>query len=1037
MMEQTIDFFRELIFRRHLNKGKMTDLSQKEFTIEQLKAELRKAQDTICELKDKVNRYQRVIDHLPHYYTFWKDLKSCFLGGDKRFYQKGGYGSMEEMIGKTDFESAWSKEAQGFYNIDQMVMNQNLPGYTVIEQQTPVDGETVWLSTTKVAMNDDNGNVIGLVGVSDDVTEKLKREKLLRESEHRFRQLSEASSEGVAIHKNGKITDTNFFLAEMFNYDAKELIGMPLVDLLVPEFQKTLLHHLETNSSQPIRAIGLKHNPLSLTDAQIRFDVEITLRNDPIQAISIHDITEQIKVEKIKDDFLANTSHELRTPLNGIIGISESLIEGVAGALPNKVKSNLLMIVTSARRLYNLVNDILDYSKMRHDSLELEKKPVNLKDITDLILSLTQPLIVDKPLQLLNEIPDSLPPVIADEDRLQQILYNLIGNAIKFTAQGEIRVTAEPQGSKIKISVSDSGIGIPNSRQMEIFKSFQQADSSTKREYGGTGLGLTISRQLVQLHGSELKVSSIPEKGSTFYFHLNQGNESDIQSTHYGTLPSFHALATIEPFIEDTGPVDNLPKTFSAQGDGQTILVVDDEAINLQMIKNFLKLHEYNVISAQSGYQALDILKTHQPDLIILDIMMPRMDGYELCGLIRRSYDAWQMPILFLTAKNQVSDLVRGLSSGANDFLTKPFFQEELLIRVKTHLSVKASFETIQENQQLKIEIHRRKQAELELDHSQKRLARILDVSDDALIAVNENQEIVYFNKQAEGIFGFQREHLLNQSIEKLLVPGFIDTYQRTINEIDRQFIENPVFKSNTDLNIVNQSGEKRSLVTAVTTFELDDERVYTFIINDQPNDPIKKTINKQNTDITGKIQLSKLVPKGVVQGLLKEQLSKSDSIRFVEGIFDNIIKYLVKGGADLIPQLQKGIEPIDKPAVIPFYQKEDFRLALTDLMTLSVNYWKSTTSKSKWQLAEESGLWKAYLDQGAYKTRTMDKYLNPDKLPRNPKWNRVLDTAEFVLSSSSGPQNEKHLLLKNSLSMLLKMVNDNMKSEYKPLEDH
>jgi len=998
----------------------MSEIDPQNSLVQKLQSQLQEAQNTIVKLQDKVKMFQRVINHLPHFYTFWKDLDCRFLGGDKQFYQKGGYQSQKDMIGKTDYDSAWKKEADGFRNIDLMVINQDLPAYTVIEKQTQADGKIVWLSTTKSAMHDEQGKLIGLVGVSDDVTEKLKKEKLLRESEHRFRLLSEVSSEGVAIHKNGEISDTNLFLAEMFNYDAKELIGMHLRELLSPAYHDLLHQFLESNSTQSFRAIGRKHSPSTLPKTIVTFNVEITFRNDPIQAVSIHDISEQIKVEKIKNDFLANTSHELRTPLNGIIGIAESLMEGVAGSLSEKVNTNLLMIISSGRRLYNLVNDILDYSKMRHESLKLQKTSVDLRNITDIIMALTRPLIIEKPVQLINLIQKTLPAVWADEDRLQQILYNLIGNAIKFTAQGEITVTAIEEADEIKIMVSDTGIGIPNSRQKAIFESFQQADSSTNREFGGTGLGLTISRQLVQAHGSDLQIISTPSKGSVFYFYLKKSEKNVVNPLYSSKLPTLSSVDSSKPFQKDTFAIDSVPKSLKPQGNGQLILVVDDEPVNLQMIKNFLQLHQYQVQSAQSGYQALDILKTTKPDLVILDIMMPRMDGYELCGIIRQSFDTLQLPIIFLTAKNQVSDLVRGLSSGANDFLTKPFYQEELLIRVKTHLSLKESFDTLQENQQLKIEIRRRRQTELELDHSQKRLARILDISENALIAINENQEIVYFNQQAENIFEYQREILLNQSIENLLTPGFLENYQKIIDTIDHQVKDDLFFKANQILNIRTQKGSDVLLKTAITTFELDDERIYTFIINEASGTNFDSQIN-QLSKADG--QLDQILPKGVLLELLKEQLNKTESIQFMEGIFDNIIRYLVKSGTDLIPQLRKNIDSDGQSRSVSFYQQDKFRTALVDLMTLSINCWKELTGKSKWQLAEESGLWKAYLDQGVYKTRTMNKYLKIDKLPQNPKWNRVIDTAEYVLQKTPDSHNQNTLLLKQNLSSLLEMV--------------
>ena len=215
-----------------------------------------------------------------------------------------------------------------------------------------------------------------------------------------------------------------------------------------------------------------------------------------------------------KNEFLANTSHELRTPLNGIIGIAESLIDGATGKLPENTHYNLGLIASSGRRLSNLVNDILDFSKLRHKNIELQIKPVGMREITDVVFALSQPLIGKKRLKLINEISFNVPLVDADENRVQQILHNLIGNAIKFTEEGKVVVLATVVGEQLEITVADTGIGIPVEQHDRIFESFEQADSSTARVYNGTGLGLAIAKQLVELHGGQIWLESTLGKGS-------------------------------------------------------------------------------------------------------------------------------------------------------------------------------------------------------------------------------------------------------------------------------------------------------------------------------------------------------------------------------------------------------------------------------------------------------------------------------------------------------------------------------------------
>ncbi len=396
------------------------------------------------------------------------------------------------------------------------------------------------------------------------------------------------------------------------------------------------------------------------------------------------------ELDKLKDEFLANTSHELRTPLNGIIGLAESLIDGAGGQLPEKAIANLSMLVSSGRRLSNLVNDILDFAKLRHKNLELQIKPVGVREIVDVVLTLSQPLIGKKPLQLINSINPALPLIDADENRLQQIFYNLIGNAIKFTETGIIEVRAEEVRSQesiasnkgqIAITVTDTGIGIPEEKLERIFESFEQGDGSTAREYGGTGLGLAVTKQLVELHGGSIRVSSKVGEGSQFTFTLPI-SQNQVEGT--SELLPIRSLAPSQNLPEE---ILIKPEALAAESGYFKILIVDDEPINLQVLVNNLSLEPYAITQATNGPEALAIIERgFQPDLILLDVMMPRMTGYEVARKLREKFLAIELPIVLLTAKNQTTDLVEGFTSGANDYLTKPFSKNELLARIKTHI---------------------------------------------------------------------------------------------------------------------------------------------------------------------------------------------------------------------------------------------------------------------------------------------------------------------------------------------------------------
>ncbi len=505
---------------------------------------------------------------------------------------------------------------------------------------------------------------------------------------------------------------------------------------------------------------------------------EISLRktNEKEQALAAEKYTQTLdnmaKIDKLKDDFLAKTSHELRTPINGIIGITESILDGALGPLSEKMRNNLQLVSSSGKRLSSLVNNILDFSKIKNNALTLRRKYVGLREMTDLVIALSKPLVLGKSIVIVNDINRTTPSVFADENRLEQILHNLIGNAIKFTQKGSVTVRAEiltsppapsspplmastqrdllkdegrtlvspltsqplpsnfsfvPKDSSttlgmtnksphspftphhspteiagfVQISVSDTGIGIPEGKFEAIFQSFENMDNSSIREYGGTGLGLSLSKQLVELHGGKIWLESELGKGSTFYFTMPLASaklglvpQSVTDSEASASVPVNGSSYASQPPSDKGDLGDSIPSPVSpAAGSAGNILVVDDEFINIQVLQNQLSVHGFNVMMASSGQEALELLE-HEidtvPDMVILDVMMPLMTGYEVCQKIRETYSISELPVIMLTAKNQpFADLQIGLEAGANDYLTKPFNKNELLARVNNLLSLK------------------------------------------------------------------------------------------------------------------------------------------------------------------------------------------------------------------------------------------------------------------------------------------------------------------------------------------------------------
>jgi len=409
------------------------------------------------------------------------------------------------------------------------------------------------------------------------------------------------------------------------------------------------------------------------------------------------------RLDELKNQFLANTSHELRTPLNGIIGMTEALRAGSKGPVSADVDQSLSMIAASGRRLATLVNDILDAEKLRNRDITLSRRAVDLHEAAEVVLQLSQSISGSKGVALRNDVPTDLAYVDADENRLQQILQNLVGNAIKFTQSGSISVGARDNGEEIEIWVEDTGIGIPEDKFDTIFRSFEQVDASTEREFGGTGLGLAITRRLVELHGGTITVTSELGKGSRFTFTLTKATagRADVpaltpeKERKPGQTPPRPIVLPTSPLPaavkrDGQSPEGQAEDAPSGNGNGShpSVLVVDDDEINRHVVANFLGLEAYNVLEAENGEAALAMMRDAQPDLVLLDIMMPRMNGYEVCRQIRTERDQSNLPIIFLSARDRTEDLVTGFESGANDYVPKPVAGPELLTRVATHLKL-------------------------------------------------------------------------------------------------------------------------------------------------------------------------------------------------------------------------------------------------------------------------------------------------------------------------------------------------------------
>jgi two-component system, sensor histidine kinase ChiS len=694
------------------------------------------------------------------------------------------------------------------------------------------------------------------------------------------------------------------------------------------------------------------------------------------------------EINNFKDAFLINTSHELQTPLNGIIGISESLLKGNSGKLSDETAENIQLIKSSSLRLSNLIGDILDLAKLKQNELRVNLKPVAIKEIIDIVFLFFKEQAKNKNIDLRHELSDQIPLVMADENRLQQIFYNLIGNAIKFTEAGNILIRAQKQNDFLCIKIKDTGIGIPDDKLESIFQSYKQVDPMSTKATVGTGLGLSITRQLITLQNGKISVESVLGQGSTFtlLIPLSQELNTNKQSEDYED--DLNVVQQNYPNVSVISPPKLVDK--NVVGINREILIVDDEPINLQVASNHLVPEHYDVTTAECGSDALNIISVRNPpDLILLDIMMPGIDGFEVCKKIRAEYSPSQLPIIILSVKNSVSDLVQAFKLGVNDYLTKPFTGEELLVRVKNQLLLKEAYETLLENTKLRNELESRRQTELELRRIQYKLSKILDHIEEALIGVNEHLEISFCNKRFGSIIGYNSQSLLGQSFEVLFHDGSLSLMNERLKKI--MFIEDELNEYEVNqLNFKHLDGTMLTKNVAWTLIDFEDEKMILLIVSD--DDSAKNNLN--DISLSELYEQDELLKKMDVE-LIKAQLKESSQWDLSTIILDDHMETSERQKvADLLISNSQEERAEGQ-------KQETIRILLVEIMNLTIDYWVTETNTTKIDLARNSGIWKVYTNRDGWeRAQTMDKYLEPETLPKNPRRKLVVQTAEFVLAN-------------------------------------
>lgn len=709
-------------------------------------------------------------------------------------------------------------------------------------------------------------------------------------------------------------------------------------------------------------------------------------------------ITNLVRSEQIKDDLLANVTHELRTPLYGINGLAESALAEFRSDNQNLglVTQNLELIQASGDRLTKLVNDLLDFSAAREGATYVKFRPVDLNTLVTLVIAVCKPLVGDKNLDLRSEIDPDLPLVAGDEDRLQQILVNLTSNAIKFTYSGEVVISATLTSDyNVNVKVRDTGIGIHKSDHETIFKTFEKLPSQHLNATG-IGLGLPLAKRMVEMHRSELLVESELDLGSTFSFNLRVS----LDQTRAIKSPDIHKkMIRRADYLAQANKKEQPLKLRSEQE--TTILIVDDDEINRVVMGQ--QLDEYHVVKCSNGLEALTTIEESKPDLVLLDLMMPGLNGYEVCQKLRQKYSQIELPIILVTAKNHLEDLTLGFQTGANDYLAKPFHNEELRSRVENQLRLSLLHRVSEDNTRLRSQIESYAAADTELRSSRFRLQQVLETIEAGFIAFELPGRIFSANQRAADLLGTEKANLLEKNIDTLLSDSNLNS------AIRHALSEWEVGEDGISGGQNNDSSARSIDVTIEAIFPYNSSnkassKVITFHckLNLFGGDEGTGVLFLEDTELLMKLadgpQLKDTVELVSYLGQAQQNIRR----------IGTRLSVMTPQELAQHPRLLEELRHIDQLVnfiddKLPSVSDEgEYRQQLVTLMRSALHTWEVTTQKSKIELAEESNIWAVSIDDGRLRTRTFDRYLRLEHLPKIPRWREVVRTAYFVLSNPS-----------------------------------
>ena len=550
-----------------------------------------------------------------------------------------------------------------------------------------------------------SGQAIRMTGTSQDVTENVQKEELTK----LVLAATQSYNSVVIIDKDQNIEWVNEGFTRLTNYTLKDLKGKSISVLrgsngkqitqqknifesILKEKKPVTFENVNYTKNGKEYWVITTATPILGKDGQIEriiaIETDISLRKQIEEELiaeqslnkvnrTLEELTaakkELEESMKVKAQFMANMSHEIRTPMNAVIGFTDLLLKT---QLSPEQKQYIDAVKTSGKNLLVIINDILDFSKIESGKLEFEQINFRLSQVISTVTELMLPKAGEKNIRLSTRIDQNIPDhLIGDPTRLNQILLNLVGNGIKFTNQGEVKITVDLQSEingmeALKFSIIDTGIGIPEDKLSNLFKAFTQVSNETTRKYGGTGLGLVIAKQLIELQGGTISVQSKVGEGSTFSFHLK-----------------FKKSNTIE-----TGQKNSIENLDIKELEGLTVLLVEDNLLNQILAKKILTDWKLKVEVAENGLIAIDKLEKSNFDLILMDIQMPEMDGYAATQYIREKMlsPKQDTPIIAMTAHALTGEAEKCLKAGMNDYISKPFDTKVLHSKIVSVLKKKS-----------------------------------------------------------------------------------------------------------------------------------------------------------------------------------------------------------------------------------------------------------------------------------------------------------------------------------------------------------